>query len=735
MNSPNIGHDEQQELNIDAPQFKTYSQVIEGLLRRIRRYNTTADLDLLRRAFNVSFQAHEGQSRISGEPYFEHPLEVAKILVGLKMDYQTIAGGLLHDTVEDTKIALEDIEKDFGEQIAGLVDGVTKISGLKLLEFEQRQSENFRKMLLSMVRDIRVIMIKFADRLHNMRTLDSLPKDKQFRIASETRQVYAPLAHRLGLAKIKGELEDLTLKYMEPEIYSELRRRINETKTEREHAIRIITRPIRENLVEAKIHARLEGRAKHFYSIHKKIANRGVPFEDIFDLLAIRIIVNRLDECYHALGIVHSLYQPISQKFRDYIATPKANGYQSIHTTVVGPMGKRYEIQIRTEEMHRTAEEGIAAHWRYKEGKIREDDLDKHLTWLRQVLDVDEEETNSLTFMENLRINLFQDEIFVYTPKGDLYKLPVNATPVDFAYAVHTDIGMQCFAAKVNGRIVPLSYTLRSGDQVEIITSNNQHPNEDWLKFVVSSRARSKIKKYLRDAEFEGSVALGEEILSKEVQKFNLKFKDIDLADLGSKLKFNSERQLLASLGRGDTKVDTIIRRLIPEEKRSGKEKSPLTKLIDRARRASNGVRVAGMDNIMINFGKCCNPVPGEPITGIVTKGRGIVIHTNNCKNLLRLMQEKERIIDVSWNVDSNNRFLVGIHVLGERRKNFLADISETVNSADSNILDVNLTAENSLFNCHLTVEVYDLNHLQKLISKIKRIHGVIAAERMSNRT
>jgi GTP diphosphokinase / guanosine-3',5'-bis(diphosphate) 3'-diphosphatase len=719
----------------EAPRQEKYGNVIEGLLRRVQRYNKTADMALLRKAFEVSFDAHKDQKRKSGEPYFEHPLEVAKILVGLKMDYQTIIGGLLHDTVEDTMVTLDYVKKEFGEQIALLVDGVTKISGLKLTGFERQQSDNFKKMILSMVRDVRVILIKFADRLHNMRTLGFMPEDKRRRIALETRQVYAPLAHRLGLAKIKGELEDLSLKYLEPEIYTELVQRVADTKEEREQAILIISRPIRAALIENNIRARFEGRAKHYASIYNKIVIRGIPFEEISDLLAIRIIVSQVTDCYHALGIVHSLHKPINDRFKDYIANPKANGYQSIHTTVIGPLGKKYEIQIRTEEMHHLAEEGIAAHWRYKEGKIREDDLDKQLIWLRQVLETEEEDQDSETFFENLKISLYQDEIFVYTPRGDLYKLPVNATPVDFAFAVHTDIGIHCYAARVNNRIQTLSHKLKSGDMVEILTSSNKYPNEDWLKFVVSSKARSKIKKYLRDAEFDSSHALGEEMLSRAVVKFGIKYKEINLAELAEKLKFSNEKQMLASLGRGDTKLDGILRRLVPEGQRIEKEKSPLAKLIDRARRSSNGIRVAGMDNIMINFGKCCNPVPGEPITGIVTKGRGIVIHSNTCHNLQQLMQRPERIMDVSWSVMKNNRFIAALYILGERRKNTLAEISEAVNSLDSVIIDLKMGTDNSLFNCQINVEVYDVAHLNKLITRIKRIQGVLSIDRLNTLT
>jgi len=712
---------------------ETYEKVFEGLLRRISRYNQTMDPQLMRKAFEFAFDAHREQLRRSGQPYFEHPLEVAKILTGLKMDYETIAAGVLHDVAEDTDITIERVKEEFGESIANLVDGVTKISEIKLLEFEERQAENFRKMLLSMVRDIRVILIKFADRLHNMRTLEYLPEKKRRRIALETREVYAPLAHRLGLARIKWELEDLALKFLEPDVYDNLVKRVADTRTEREAVIRKVTKPIREALVAAKIHARFEGRPKHFYSIYNKIMKRGIPFEEIYDLLAIRIIVDKVEECYHTLGIVHSLYSPIHERFKDYIAMPKSNGYQSLHTTLVGPEGKKVEIQIRTEEMHRTAEDGIAAHWRYKEGKLREDDLDKQLVWLRNVLDwSDESDLDSGSFMEHLKVNLFQDEVFVFTPRGDLYRLPVHSTPLDFAFAVHTDIGMHCLAAKVNGRIVPLSHELHSGDSVEIITSANQRPNEDWLKIVISTKAKSRIKKYLRDAQFEQSTALGEELLSRSLSRFSIKFKDVDWNDLAVKLNFKDRAQLLASVGRGETKLDTVLKRLLPEDKPVPQDESLIKRFIDRARKSTRGVRVAGLDNIMITFGKCCNPVPGEPITGIVSRGRGIVIHTNSCNNLLKLMQEPERIIDVSWDVEKGSRFLAGLYVLGERRNKLLAEVSDAIASADGIIASANMSSEISLVNVVLNIEVFDLDHLNRISAKIKRVAGVISVERLN---
>jgi len=687
---------------------------------------------LLRKAFEFSYNAHRNQLRKSGRPYFEHPLEVAKILISLRMDYETIAGGVLHDVAEDTDISIEQVQKEFGNNIAQLVDGVTKISEIKLMEFEERQAENFRKMLLSMVRDIRVILIKFADRLHNMRTLEFLPEKKRRRIALETREVYAPLAHRLGLAKIKWELEDLALKYLEPEAYAELNQRIADTRASRENYILEVTKPVREALVKAQIQARFEGRPKHFYSIYNKINKRNIPFEEIYDLLAVRVIVDKIEECYHTLGLIHALYTPIHERFKDYIAMPKANGYQSLHTTVIGPGGKRVEIQIRTEQMHRTAEDGIAAHWRYKEGRLREDDLDKHSVWLRQLLEYEENESDSPNFMEHLKISLFQDEVFVFTPKGDLHRLPAHSTPVDFAFSVHTSVGIHCLAAKINGRIVPLSHELHSGDTVEILTSANQEPNNDWLRFVVSSRARSRIKKYLRDKEDQNSAALGEEMLTRALQKFSIKIKDIDLQELAAKFNQKDSQSLFVALGRGDLKLESLLRKILPEDKPQLQDPSFITRFIEKARKSTRGVRVAGMDNIMITFGKCCSPVPGEPITGIVSRGRGIVIHTNDCKNLLKLMQDPDRIIDVTWDVEKGSRFLAGIYILGERRNKFIADVTDAAAALDCNIVGVNMNSEVSLMNCVLSVEVYDLDHLNRVMAKLRKMNGVISVGRLN---
>lgn len=708
-----------------------YKKTFDGLLRKIKRYSPKANTDMLLYAFEFSLEAHKDQLRKSGEPYFVHCLEVAKILTELKLDSTTIAGGLLHDVAEDTGVSIVEVEEKFGSEVAQLVDGVTKISELRFDSLEERQAENFRKMLLSMVKDIRVILIKFADRLHNMRTIEYLPKKKQERIAFETRDVYAPLAHRLGLAKIKWELEDLVLKTLNPDTYWDLVKKIADKREQREKYIRRVTTPIRRELRKANIKASITGRPKHFYSIFGKMQSRNVGFDEIYDLLAIRIIVKKVEECYYVLGIVHNLYTPIHERFKDYIATPKSNMYQSLHTTVFGPEGIKVEIQIRTEDMHRTAEEGIAAHWLYKEGRAKGDDLDKHLSWLRQVLEWQNEIKDPAEFMENLRIDLFQDEVFVFTPKGDLLKLPVSSTPVDFAFAVHTEIGMHCIGAKVNGRIVPLNYKLKSGDSVEIITSQNQKPNPDWIKFVKTTKARSKIKRWIKDSFYEQSVKLGEEILNKQLKRYNIKKESIDLEEIAQSLNFQNSQQLLASIGSGDTSVHTLINRISPEKNIEIKEPSGLKKFIDRARGASKGVRVQGLDNLMITFGRCCQPLPGDKILGFITRGRGIVVHRRDCKNILTLIDDPERKIEVEWDVDRDKHFMVRLHLMGQDRKHFLRDISESISQTDTNIVSVEMKVEDSFVNSNLILEVRNLQHLTRVINKISKVESVISVERL----
>jgi len=710
-----------------------YDKTFRWILRKLQRYSHHfVDVELLTRAYHFAQEAHKEQLRKSGAPYFEHCLEVAKILCNMRMDYFTIAGGLLHDVVEDTGVSVKEVEEKFGKDVAVLVDGVTKISELKFDSLEARQAENFRKMLLSMVRDIRVILIKFADRLHNMRTIEYLPEKKRLRIAIETRDVYAPLAHRLGIAKVKWELEDLALKTMAPKTYWELVQKIAEKREERESYIRRITLPIHQELKDAGVIAKITGRPKHFYGIYQKMLVKEKSFEDINDLSAIRIITKHVEDCYFALGIVHSLFTPVQERFKDYIATPKSNLYSSLHTTVIGPSGKMVEIQIRTEDMHRTAEEGIAAHWRYKEGKQKEDELDKHLVWLRQMLDWQYDPNDPQEFLENLRIELFQEEVFVFTPKGDLLKLPVGSTPVDFAFAVHTTIGLHCLGAKVGGKIVPLNHKLQSGDAVEIITSANQKPNADWIKFTRTSKARSKIKKWIKESMLEQSQKLGEEILGKQFKQHDLKKEEIDLKNIAQSFGLAEAADLFSAVGRGDISAQQVVNRIQPEKKDGPRSnESILKKFLNKARGSAKGVRVQGIENLLIHFGKCCQPVPGDRILGFVTQGQGVVIHRSDCKNILKLMDSPERNIEVEWDVERDKKFIVRLHLLGDDRKHFLRDVSDSISQTDTNIVSVEMRAQESLVHSNIIIEVENVQHLTRVISKISKVKGVINVERL----
>ncbi|MCL4708385.1 bifunctional (p)ppGpp synthetase/guanosine-3',5'-bis(diphosphate) 3'-pyrophosphohydrolase [bacterium] len=714
---------------METPNFeKDFSRI----LLKLKRYSKhPINRELLRQAFEFSREAHRNQLRKSGAPYFVHCVEVAKILCNLHMDYVTIVGGLLHDVVEDTGVSIEEVRDKFGEEIAGLVDGVTKISELKFDSVEVRQAENFRKMLLSMVKDIRVILIKFADRLHNMRTIEYLPEKKQRRIALETREIYAPLAHRLGIAKMRWELEDLAFKTLAPQAYWNLVNKIAEKREEREAYINRFTAPIRAALRDSGITAKITGRPKHLYSIFLKMLNRDKSFEEIFDLLAVRIVVKRTEDCYFVLGIVHNQFTPVAERFKDYIATPKSNLYQSLHTTVFGADGKMVEIQIRTEDMHRTAEVGVAAHWRYKEGKQKADELDKQLTWLRQMLEWQHDTDDPKEFMENLRIDLFQDEVFVFTPKGRLHKLPLGSTPVDFAFAVHTDIGIHCIGAKVNGRIVPLNYKLKSGDTVEIITSANQRPNKDWIKFVQTSKARAKIKRWLKESMVEQSQKLGEEMLERMFKRVHVSKSDIDLDEVAPLLGCHDATDLHAAVGRGDISAQSVVAKILPEEAESEESKSIFKKIIDKARGVSKGVRVQGLDNLLINFGKCCQPVPGDRILGFLNQGRGVVVHRSDCKNILRLLENPERRVEVQWDVEPNKHFMVRLQLLGEDRKHFLRDVSDSISQTDTNIVSIEMRAEDAIVHSNIIIEVKNLQHLTRVTSRISKVNGVFSVERV----
>ena len=707
--------------------------LFQQILKAIKTYVKDPDTGLLRRAFIFASQAHEHQLRRSGHPYIEHCLETAKILTELRLDTVTVAAGILHDVVEDTGIIMDEVRESFGEEIMQLVDGVTKISELKFQSHAEKQAENFRKMVVSMANDLRVILIKFADRLHNMRTLEYLPGKKVERIAVETREVYAPLAHRFGIAKIKWELEDLSLKVLEPETYDDLAKKVAESREQREKYIRKIATPIKRELAKNNIKAEIRGRAKSLYSIYRKMVGRNVPFEEIFDLLALRIIVDKVDECYFALGAVHTLFTPVHDRFKDYIATPKLNMYQSLHTTVIGPEGKMVEIQVRTQEMHRIAEIGIAAHWKYKEGRSTEDELDQYSAWLREMVDMQKDTLDPEEYLDILKTDLFRAEVFVFSPKGDLFKLPIDATPVDFAFAVHTDVGLHCIGAKVNGRIVALNTKLKNGDSIEIITSSNQRPHQDWITFVKTSKAKSKIKKWIKDARFEEAVKLGEEMLVRGLKQYRIRKTKDQLQKIAKQMEKPNIGQLYAELGQGDLSLHKVLQVIAPEKdvRKDEDDKDGLfQRFVSKARGSVKGVRVQGMDNLLIRFAQCCHPVPGDPIMGFITKGRGIMVHRRDCINALKLMETPERNIDVAWDVEGEEAFMVQLRILASSRKDFLKDVAESLSTMRTNIIKIDMNTENAVITAFLVLEVNDLSHLTKVIRQLYRIKSILSVER-----
>ncbi len=709
-------------------------KLFEELLGTIEQYSKSFDKDLLTRAYNFGLVAHLKQERYSGEPYFIHCLSVAKILAELRMDQIMIIAALLHDVIEDTGVTLDELQNEFGETVAFLVDGVTKISNIKYQSREEQQAETFRKMLLSMAKDIRVIIIKFADRLHNMRTLKYIPEKKRPRIAIETRDIYAPLAHRLGIAKIKFELEDLSLKYLEPKAYADVDKKIRISGKERQKYILSIANPIEDELLKNNIKADISGRPKSYYSIYTKMTKRNKPFEEIYDLLAIRLVVEKLEECYYTLGIIHSKFMPVYDRFKDYIAMPKINGYQSLHTTVIGPNGRMVEIQIRTAAMHEMAENGIAAHWRYKEG-IKDDEADKHLNWVRELLERQMHDEDPKDFLENLKIDLFQDEVFVFTPAGDLIILPRKPTPIDFAYAVHTNVGNHCIAAKVNGRIVPLKSILRSGEQVEIITSQNQKPAQDWLSVVKTSKARHWIKKIIREEQNAQILEIGDEILVKFLKKHKLSEKKKEFLDVLPKFGYQTVDSLKIALGKGDLTPEDIRKKLYPDITEETDEKdSFIVRFLKRAR-TGNAIRVQGIDNMLINFANCCQPVPGDRIIGYLTRGKGVTVHRTDCKNMMKLYEDKDRVIDVEWAINKDQEFHVHLSILGDDRKDLLRDITLCVSRLNINIVAVNFSSEDMYARGHLDILIKDLSQLTKIMNNIRKISGVLSVERIDNTT
>ncbi len=722
---------------------KSINNVVSGTNKKPKKFyalirskkgssnNLSIDEDFLWEAYTFARDAHKGQIRKSGKPYFEHSYSTAKILSEMNMDSVTIAGGLLHDVIEDTGVRYEDIERKFGAEVAELVEGVTKISGIRFRNRQEKQADNFRKMLLSVAQDIRVLIIKLADRYHNMQTLTSLPPVKQRRIAIETRDVYAPLAHRLGMFKLKSGLEDLALKTLDIDSYSFLQKKVKEKKSEREKYINTFTKPLKRALAEQNVPARIFGRPKNFYSIYKKMKSRNLPFEEIYDLLAIRVIVDTKENCYAVLGIVHDLFTPVMDRFKDYIANHKINYYQSIHTTAYGPGGKIVEIQIRTEEMNEVAEEGIAAHWRYKEGRTKPDEVDKYVKWLRDLIDVlTNESEEPKDFMETLKIDLFKDEIFVFTPRGDLIRLPKGASPVDFAFEVHTEIGYRCIGAKVDGKIVPLNSEIKSGQTIEIITSDAHKPSYAWLKFVKTAKAIAAIKRWIRKTQFEESVKLGKEILEKENKRSkSLRFLKMVQGSF-DQFGYDNLDKFYAAVGSGIVTIPQIYSKLFPRDNVELKEIDFDAMFLETARRSVKGIKVHGVSNLMVSFAKCCNPIPGDPIIGYISHGRGMIVHKSDCSNLPALLKENERLIDVNWDVDSKQSFITQIKIMGQERKNFLKDVTEAISSTNTNIISIDGNVDETIIHISLILQVGNLNHLNKVISKLQNVQGIISVER-----
>jgi guanosine-3',5'-bis(diphosphate) 3'-pyrophosphohydrolase len=716
---------------------------ITDLVEKVQSYYPAADVDLIRKAYDFSAEVHQGQKRLSGEPYLIHPLAVAAVIADLKLDVPSVVSGLLHDTVEDTLTTLDELKTMFGREIAALVDGVTKLSRTNFSSREEKQAENFRKMLLAMGKDVRVILIKLADRVHNMRTLDHLPLEKQILTAQETLDIYAPMAHRLGIAWIKSELEDLALKYLHPEIYYQLKRNVAKKKSDREKYIEEVISIIKRKLEGEGIEPDITGRPKHFFSIYQKMESQNLLYDQIYDLVAFRILVDTPRECYETLGVIHSQWRPVPGRFKDYIALPKPNMYQSLHTSVIGPYGERMEIQIRTQEMHRIAEEGVAAHWRYKDGEdLRVSEMQR-FAWLRQLLEWQQNLQDPQEFLNSLKEDLFITEIYAFTPNGDLLNFPKGSTVIDFAYRIHSDIGHHCTGARVNGQLVSLKYILRSGDTVEIITTPQQVPSRDWLKLVKTPRAKSKIRDWLKSQQREKSVALGRELLESDLHRYELDYptlrKEGRIDSLPKELGLKDEEALLAALGYGRITSRQVLAKLVPPEKFDGGHKKKEGSLERLFRLASGqkvlGIRVKGVEDVFVRFALCCHPLPGEHIVGFITRGRGVTVHTVGCPTVLE--SDPHRKIEVSWEEGGQSApRAVKIEVTCIDEPGLLAAISSAITSAEANIA----RAQVRTFSGQKAVNTFDVmiknsKHLQLVLQNISKVKGVYKAVRGRGRT
>ena len=708
---------------------------ITDILDKANEYLSQDDLEMIEKAYIFSATVHQGQSRLSGEPYLIHPLEVANILVDLKLDAASVIIGFLHDTVEDTLTTREEIEEAFGEEVALLVDGLTKISKITFGSQVERQAENFRKMMLAMSSDIRILLIRLADRIHNMRTLEFQPEDKQKFIARETLEVYAPLASRLGINWMKVELEDLAFKYFCTEEYFDLIEQVSKKKEERDAYAEEVKTLIQNNLEEFGLKGEVEGRAKHFYSIFQKMKEQHINFDEVYDLTAFRIILDsdKVKECYEALSVVHALWMPVPGRFKDYIAMPKANNYRSLHTTVIGPYGERVEIQIRTREMHEWAEKGIAAHWRYKEGKVSAAADEDQIKKLREILELQQDQKDAREFMKNLKMSLFPDEVYIFTPKGDVMSFPKGATPIDFAYSVHTDVGNHCIGAKVNRNIVPLKYTLQNGDTVEVTTQPGHHPSKDWLKYAVTPRALSKIRQWIKTEEREKSIAIGRDILEREVKKQHLKFNQIiksaEFKEMLNAQTLNTVDDLLALIGYGKISAKHIINQLSPEEEVTEEivSEKPRKKL---KKSSDAGISITGVDDVMVRFAKCCTPLPGDEIIGYITRGRGVSVHVSSCPVIHEM--DTERLVDVMWNIERKQAFPVNIRLFCVDKKGLLSELSNVISSLGINISSANIdTIRGENATCNFELDVNDLDQFNKLAAELRKLKSVLSVERV----
>ncbi len=708
---------------------------ITDILDKTQSYLILADQEMIEKAYVFSATVHQGQMRLSGEPYLTHPMEVAGMLADMKLDAATIITGLLHDTVEDTLTTIEQIEEAFGKDVAFLVDGLTKISKITFGSQEERQAENFRKMILAMSADLRILIVRLADRMHNMRTLNFQTLEKQRYIATETLELYAPLANRLGINWMKVELEDLSFFYLDNDAYYEIARRIDKKKEQREQYTEEVRGIIAKEITKYGLQGDVEGRAKHFYSIYAKMKNQRIDFDEVYDLIAFRIILDtdKDKECYEALSIVHALWKPVPGRFKDRIAMPKANGYRSLHTTVIGPYGERVEIQIRTRQMHEWAEEGIAAHWRYKERRADLGSDDQQIMKLRELLEVQQEVENPREFMANLKLALFPDEVYVFTPGGDVKSFPKGATPLDFAYSIHTDVGNQCIGARVNRSIVPLKYELQNGDTVEIITQAGHHPGKDWLKWAVTSRARSKIKNWIKTEERKRSIEIGREILEREFKKQNLKLsqflKSDDLKGIYEEQSISTPDDLMALIGYGRISAKHLVNRFVPEA--AVKTEEPAADKIRKKAKsvASLGISLTGIEDVLVKFAHCCDPIPGDEIVGYISRGRGITIHTSQCANLQEL--DPERFVEVSWNIKDKQTYPVDILVICQDKKGVIAEVSSVISALDINISHAEVeTTQDLRAICNFRIEVHDLQEFNRVAAAVKKVKCVLSIER-----